>query len=201
MAQRKKLHFLEEEECGFYVNIGGGVGMKNKRSDWLFFAVTLAFTVSLFNCAINVRPSAEALERVPLPKDIHIVDPPADLPREIAAFSGKWAGKWDAVLDSVLIVEEISDKQAKIILAHPPYPGPLDVGAAETIWEGYKRILAKVSMSPKPSIEFEIKRPDHPVVTFQMQKDLKTIKGFWVYVSDLLEDHFPIVRITMEQTN
>ena len=174
--------------------------MKKLRSDLLVFAVTLAVVMSLFSCA-SVRPLAEELKEVPLPKDINIVTPPADVPKEIAAFSGKWAGKWDGILDSVLIVEEINDKQAKIILAQPHYFGPFGVGPAETIWEGYRRIPAKVSMSPKPTIGFEIQRSDHPVVTFQMQKDLKTIKGSWVYVSDLAEDHLPVIYITMERTN
>ena len=174
--------------------------MKSIRSDLLVFAATLAFMVSLFGC-ISLRPSAEALKEVPLPNDINIVNSSADLPRELAAFSGKWAGKWDGVLDAILIVEEINDKQAKIILAHPPWYGPISVGPSETIWEGYRRILAKVSMSPGPTIEFEILRSDHPTVTFQMHKDLKAIKGFWVYTSDLFEDHFPVIRMTMEPTD
>lgn len=175
--------------------------MKNKKSHLLLFALTLAVTITLFNCATYPKPSAGEAEDVPLPKDINIVAPPADLPREIAAFSGKWTGRWDGVLYSVLIVEEINDKEAKIILSQRTYPGPSGMGAAEAIEAGYSRILAKVSIRPKPSIEFEIKRPDHPVVTFEMQKDLNTIKGFWVYVSDLYEDYLPIVRITMKRTH
>jgi hypothetical protein len=163
--------------------------VKNKRSDWLLFAVTLVATMSLFGCAIFLKSSAEGPEEVPLPKDINIVAPPADLPREIAAFSGKWVGKWDGVYDSVLIVEEINDKEAKIILAKEHHSGPSrQEGASEAIEGGYRRILAKVSNNPKPTIEFEIKRSDQPVVTFQMQKDLKTSKGFWFYISDIYED-------------
>lgn len=170
--------------------------MKNTRPDLLVFAVTLAVALSLFSCATSWKPLARVPEEVPLPKDINIVDPPAGLPREIAAFSGKWAGKWDGVQDSVLIVEEINDKEAKIILGQKEYSV-----AIEAVDAGYRRVLAKVIISPKPSIEFEIKREDHPVVTFQMQKDLNTIKGFWLYISDQWEDHLPMFRITMKRTN
>lgn len=175
--------------------------MKNKRSDLLVLAVTLAVTISFFGCAMPWKPSAGRPEEVPLPKDINIVAPAADLPRELAAFSGKWIGKWDGVYDSVLIVEEINDRKAKIILANEHYSGPMGIGAAEAIEGGYRRILAKVSNNPKPTIEFELNRLDRPVVTFQMQKDLKTIKGFWVYISDLWEDHLPVVRITLKRAN
>jgi hypothetical protein len=175
--------------------------MKNKRTDLLLFAVTVVFTMSFFSCALYPKPSAEELAKIPLPTDIHIVTPPADLPREIAAFSGKWTGKWDGVLASVLIVEEINDTEAKIILCQGNYSGPEGIGVGEAIEPGCRRILAKVSIDPQPNIEFELKRSDHPVVTFQMHRDLTTIKGFWVYVSDLQEDHFPIIRITMKRTD
>lgn len=174
-------------------SIRGEIRMKNKRSNLLVFAATLAVTISLFSCATSPKPSDGGFEKVPLPKDIRIVPPPADLPKEIAAFSGKWTGKWDGVQDSVLIVEEINDQEAKIILSQREYPGPIE--------EGYRRIIAKVGSSPTPNIEFEMIRSDHPVVTFQMQKDLNTIKGFWVYISDTWEDHLPIVYITMKRTH
>jgi len=171
--------------------------MKNTSSNLLVFAVALAAAMSLFSCATSSNPLAKAPEEVPLPKDINIVAPSANLPKEIAAFSGKWAGKWDGVQGSVLIVEEINDKEARIILSQEDYPA-----AREAVDAGYRRIIAKVISSPIPSIEFEIiKREDHPVVTFQMQKDLKTIKGFWVYNSDQHEDHLPMFRITMKRTN
>ena len=170
--------------------------MKNTSSALLVFAVTLSIAMSLLNCATSQKPLAEVPEGVPLPKDINIVAPPADLPKEIAAFSGKWTGKWDGVQKAVLIVEEINEKEAKIVLAQEHYSA-----ARETVDAGYFRIMAKVSSSPTPSIEFKIIRSDHPVVTFEMQKDLNTIKGFWVYISDQLEDHLPVMRITMKRAN
>ena len=167
-----------------------------KRSGLPLFAMALALVVILPNCATSPKPSTETSERVPLPKDIHIVAPAPDLPREIAAFSGKWTGKWEGVQDSILIVEEINEVEARIILSQEEYAvgrEPVDVG--------YQRYTAKVHSGPRPSIEFEIHRFDHPVVTFQMQKDLNSIKGFWVYISDQYEDHLPVYRISMKRVH
>ena len=175
--------------------------MKDKRSDLSRLVIALVVAMSLFGCATSPKPLSGLPEGVPLPKDIHVVSPPADLPKEIAAFSGKWTGKWDGIIDSVLIVEEINDKEARIIVASESYSGPMMIGAPEAIQGGYMRVLARVGTNPKPNIEFEIKKLDQPVVTFEMQKDLKTIKGFWTYISDLWEDHLPIIRITLKRAN
>ena len=44
----------------------------------------------------------------PLPKNIKIIPPSADIPKEIAAFSGMWQGAWNETLPVVLVVEEIT---------------------------------------------------------------------------------------------
>jgi len=44
---------------------------------------------------------------VPLPADVRIVPPSTEVPKEFAAFSGKWQGVWDQTLDHILVVEEI----------------------------------------------------------------------------------------------
>lgn len=54
---------------------------------------------------------------VPLPEDVKIVKPRPDVPPEIAAFSGRWEGNWDRTLDVIIIVEEITNTEAKVIHA------------------------------------------------------------------------------------
>ncbi len=44
---------------------------------------------------------------VPMPADLRITPPGADVPPDRAKFSGIWLGKWNNVLDSALAVEEI----------------------------------------------------------------------------------------------
>ena len=63
-------------------------------------------------------------ESIVLPPNIHIVAPGPGVPRELAAFSGKWTGAWVARLqdrqrsrDHVLIVEEIRGTTANVIVA------------------------------------------------------------------------------------
>ena len=170
------------------------VTMKIRRSDFFLFTMILAITIGLLSCATSPRRPGELPEEVPLPKDINIVAPTADLPKEIAAFSGKWTGRWEGVQESVLIVEEINDREARIILSQEEY-----AAAREPVDSGYQRFRAKVMPGPRPVIEFEIMRLDRPVITFQMQKDLNTIKGYWVYISDQFEDHLPVYRITLKR--
>ncbi len=58
---------------------------------------------------------------VPIPSDIQIVPPDPSLPKELAAFSGKWQSRWynmsdpGGECDAVLIVEKIDEKRAVVI--------------------------------------------------------------------------------------
>lgn len=116
-------------------------------------------------------------EDIPLPTNIEIVTPAPDLPKEIKAFSGKWEGIWDGYgLKSILIVEEIDPKEAKIIYACGEGPG---------VQKGYSQYIAKVTLSSKSKIEFGRKTNNYEVkFTFEMQEDLKTIKGMRKYHSN-----------------
>ena len=58
-----------------------------------------------------------ATRGVPLPKDVKVVPPSATIPRQAAAFSGKWMGTWDIKLDHVLVVERIEGNRAQILYA------------------------------------------------------------------------------------
>jgi Amidohydrolase family len=51
----------------------------------------------------------------PLPDDVNIVAPEADVPRGVAAFSGTWAGQWGHTLDHVLVVEKIAGRNVTFI--------------------------------------------------------------------------------------
>jgi hypothetical protein len=55
--------------------------------------------------------------QVPLPADVSIVAPSADMRKDIAAFSGKWVGRWAGNLDAILIVEEITSEKARVLYA------------------------------------------------------------------------------------
>lgn len=64
--------------------------------------------------------SCAAAVAVPLPPSVHIVPPDATVPKDLAAFSGKWVG---SVIgpprrrDHVLVVEEIIGTSAAVVYA------------------------------------------------------------------------------------
>ena len=80
-----------------------------------------AFAVILFGIfcipfASAVYASAESC-KTPLPDDVNIRTPTADVPEKYAVFSGRWGpGKWDGELCHVLVVESIdSEGEAEVI--------------------------------------------------------------------------------------
>lgn len=102
-----------------------------------------------------------------LPNDINIVSPTPDLPKELVAFSGKWAGTWfGGGADAILIVEKIDEKEAQVIYAWKFSSGR----------SGSLRITAKVTPGKQPALEFEGRTI---YLYFQMNGDLESLKGKW----------------------
>ena len=106
---------------------------------------------------------------LPLPNDINIIAPSPDLPKDIAAFSGKWVGTWDFGLDQVWVIEKIDDKEAQILSA---WGGHVRTG----IKPGYARITGKVISDPKPEIVLPQKGWGDLPLSLKME-DSNTLKG------------------------
>ena len=53
----------------------------------------------------------------PLPDDLNIVQPDPNLPKELAAFSGKWEGRGER-REFFFIVEKIDEEKATLRLSH-----------------------------------------------------------------------------------
>ena len=51
----------------------------------------------------------------PLPENIIVVPPGADVPDEVAAFSGTWVGQWAQSVDHVLVVTKIEGRKVTFI--------------------------------------------------------------------------------------
>jgi cytosine/adenosine deaminase-related metal-dependent hydrolase len=51
----------------------------------------------------------------PIPQDVVVVAPAADVPQGVAAFSGRWAGTWENTLDHMLVVERIAGRNVTFI--------------------------------------------------------------------------------------
>ena len=80
--------------------------------------------IKMFCLLVIFLSACSAGEKITLPPNIHVVAPGPGVPRELAAFSGKWSGAWVARLqdrqrsrDHVLIVEEIRGMTANVVLA------------------------------------------------------------------------------------
>lgn len=63
-----------------------------------------------------------AKAEIPLPPDVAIIPPGPDVPKDVAAFVGKWSGDFSNVLKAVLIVEEVKGDSAKLIYAWDDAP-------------------------------------------------------------------------------
>ena len=149
--------------------------MKTKR-----FSLGLGVILILTNLTITLGFPQKS---VPLPQEIEIVPPSSDLPPEVAAFSGRWEGNWEGNLDSILIVEQIDREKAKVIYAWG------DSQRTRTK-KGYSRHIAKVIPTSQPKIEFG--GEGRPKFTFEMGKDLKSIRG-------IREFRDSYVKITMKR--
>jgi hypothetical protein len=132
------------------------------KKEWLLAIMVI---VGLTACATMQG----GLKDIPLPNDINIVPPAPNLPKEIAAFSGKWEGTWDSGLDSILVVEEIHDTWAQVVFAH----GDL---RRYNYTANYERSKFKVISGPKPKIEAVPSIRDVSLISFEV-KDSNTLIG------------------------
>ncbi len=156
--------------------------MINKKA-WLL-AILVVFALTACATTESARKSP------PLPNDISIIPPAADLPKELAVFSGKWTGTWNYGMDSILIVEEIGGSWAKVVYSIGDVPR-FNVSAK------YFRFKCKVTPGPKPKLEWV------PPTTWG------GITSFEAINSDTLEGSQPmrtqhtevINRVTMKRTN
>ena len=129
---------------------------------------------------------------VPLPKDIVIKPPSPQLPKEIAAFSGRWKGAWSGGgVSFTLTVTEIDLEKAEIVYAN---------SEGQYIPEACDSLTAKVIPGNSPKIQFNRTvrlttrrvREQRFQYFFEMQKDLKTIKG-------ILETPLSTSKATLEK--
>lgn len=97
---------------------------------------------------------------VPLPWGVKVIAP-VGVPRESAAFSGKWQGVWDETLASILVVEEITGNEAKVVYAWGNAPAwRITSGFAEIKGTFEGSPLALVVRLPRPATAVYQMRPD-----------------------------------------
>src|SRR5262249_3453913 len=75
----------------------------------------LALTMLVFGGTIEAAP-------LTIPPTVIMTPPVADLPLDVAAFSGIWEGVWENVLPSRLAVEELTRDSAVVVYAYADDP-------------------------------------------------------------------------------
>lgn len=89
--------------------------------------------------AAPISGSAFAQSDVPLPNNIQVKPPARGVPKQLAAFSGRWAGVWDGVMNTVLVVEEITSSSAVAVYGWgnaPMWNTRAGWERVEGVWEG-----------------------------------------------------------------
>jgi dienelactone hydrolase len=76
---------------------------------------------------------------IPLPSDLRVDPPAADVPASVSRFAGAWAqGAWDGVLPHVLVVESVAGSgRAQVVYA-------LGDSAEANVKRGYRRVTGRI---------------------------------------------------------
>src|SRR4030043_2280964 len=133
----------------------------------LIFMIGLVLVLLMFGSVFGWRET-EISKFVPLPKKVQIIQPTGDLPKEIAAFSGRWEGVWEGgayEVKAVLVVEEFIGEKARVIYGWSGYA---------SVKADYSLYKAKIMPELKPKIEFSSQYADF---SFEICADIKSIKG------------------------
>jgi putative tryptophan/tyrosine transport system substrate-binding protein len=125
-------------------------------------ALGLTIPLSLLFQADEVMDIATVT--VPGPPEVMMTPPAADLPPELAAYSGTWEGAWGNVLKSRLIVEKIDAESARVVYAWADHPQGRFKG-------GWARVRAQVLPGGK------LQWGDKAKFTFEMARDRMSIAG------------------------
>lgn len=134
-----------------------------ERKQFYVLIVAILMAIQFTSIAFAEWKETEISQQVPLPRKITIVPPSPDLPKEIAAFSGRWEGFWEVNnLPTIIIVEEINLNEAKVIHAW---------GKGVYFPADYERFKVKVIGK---EIQFTARGCQFK---FIMDEDLKTIRG------------------------
>jgi hypothetical protein len=125
---------------------------------------TRVFILSCFVLAIIFIVGCAST--APLPQTLDIVAPSADIPKEIAAFSGIWEGRWHGLVDTYLVVQEINNESAKIIMS---------IGITSSTPDGMF-FYATTNVLPGPTLKWT--DPEGNKYTYTMDKSLNKIMAY-----------------------
>lgn len=114
-----------------------------------------------------MKSKPAATNGIPLPEEITIMPPAKDLPKALAAFSGRWEGSWELTPDFNLIVSDINANAAEIIYAFSSSP-------RWRLEADYQKLTAKVVNGSSPAITWGNERIRFE---FNLNESRDTIQG------------------------
>lgn len=137
----------------------------------------LLLSYFIISCALTTKP--------PLPASLNIVKPSPEIPPDLAAFVGIWKGKWANVQDTIIVVEQVDSKKARILLSY----GSLVHGIGFKPPDYYRYITADVLSGP--ILEFTEDVEPTPIDkgdyycpckgTFEIDKSSNVLTVYWEY--------------------
>jgi hypothetical protein len=117
--------------------------------------------------------AADPIPVPPMPPDLRVVPPPANVPRDNARFSGRWVGKWDDSLDHVLVVElQVQNDQSTEVIAVYSWGVSTVLGVG---FPGWTRVRGFIE---KGALRLELTRVQAAAV-YTMQPDGTLMAEYW----------------------
>jgi dienelactone hydrolase len=138
VAASRATAFLVARRFVAVATVLGGARWRPRSARPLLAAAALA--IAVVPIALSLSPAALAQSpTIPLPPDVALVPPAADVPRGAARFAGVWAnGAWDGVLPHVLVVESVdASGQVRVVYALGDY-------AEGGISRGFRRVTGRM---------------------------------------------------------
>lgn len=173
-----------------------------KRTRILVSVLTFLVFGFLVGCAANMLPVLSATQAdavksggevailAPLPKNIKIIPPAADVPKNIAAFSGIWEGLWNEDLPTILVVEEITPPDVRGIIA---------VGKTQKTAGVWMYFEGKVATAGR--LEFQLRNAQLKTISqivYIIASDEELFGTFRVFSSDMTAV-LSVMRVTMRR--
>src|SRR5207248_3405356 len=109
--------------------------------------------------------------RTPLPDDVAIRTPAAEVPAEFAAYSGAWTGKWVGGRAHTLIVEGIEGRSARLV-----YSWGAGGRNSEQPDPGFRRVIAEVGDDGSLRAAMQ----NGATVVYRLSPDHRSLSGEWL---------------------
>ncbi|PWU24509.1 MAG: hypothetical protein C5B48_05985, partial [Candidatus Rokuibacteriota bacterium] len=128
-------------------------------------AVSFLTTALLVSTAV----AKDCIRETPLPADVNLTAPGANVPPDLARFAGPWSGTWDGDICTALVIEEVfANGVARIVYSR---------GTAEALkvyQPRYWRVTARIADGV---LRFKLPTVERPDFEYRYRSDTGTLAG------------------------